>query len=558
MAGDIFIEVSIIVFIAIIISAVMRLLKQPLIIGYIITGLIVSPYGLNLLKSAEEIETFAHIGIVLLLFLVGLNLNPKVIKEVGGVSLITGLGQVVFTSIIGFIIAKAFGFSTIPAIYIAIALTFSSTIIILKLLSDKQDLDKLYGKISVGFLIVQDFVAMFILILLPPLARGGEIGDALLGTLGKGIAIAILLVLTAKYILPKILEFSAKSQEFLFLFSIGWCLIVAAGFYVVDFSMEVGALLAGMMLSAIPYRIGIAAKLRPLRDFFLVMFFIMLGSQMTFGSIEQHIIPIIILSLFVLIGNPLIVMVLMGILGYTKRTGFLAGLTVAQISEFSLIVVALGVTVGHVTTDILSFVTIIGLITIAGSSYMITFADKIYPHIAKYLSIFERKTKAKEDKKLLRNTSHEVIIFGSNRIGRDVLQSFKKNKKKVLVIDYNPEVIETIAKQGYDAMYGDASDPEFMEELKLTKAKMIISTISDIETDIFITRYVHSINPKAIIILVSPQSTKAIELYNAGATYVIMPHFLGGHHASNIIEKNKFNKQKFKKEKEKHLAHLTR
>jgi hypothetical protein len=267
--------------------------------------------------------------------------------------------------------------------------------------------------------------------------------------------------------------------------------------------------------------------------------------------------PLFTLSLFVLIGNPLIVMIIMGFMGFTKRTGFLAGLTVAQISEFSLIFVAMGVALGHVTPEILSFVTFIGLITIAGSSYLIIYADYIYSKISPFLQIFERK-RTNEHKSLIKNKYHDVIIFGTNRIGRNILSSFKKTKKKVLVVDYNPDTIVKIRKEGQECLYGDASDPEVMEEINFQKVKMVISTVSDIETDLFIIRYVKSKNPDAIIILVSQQSIKAAELYDAGANYVIMPHFLGGEHASHIVETHKFNAKKFKKEKEKHLQHLKR
>ncbi|MBW2966591.1 cation:proton antiporter [Candidatus Woesearchaeota archaeon] len=556
MAISIFVELSIIIIIAVVIAGIMRLLKQPLIIGYILTGIIVSPYFLNIVKSTDAIATFAQIGVALLLFMVGLNLNPRIIKDVGKVSLVTGVGQVIFTSVIGFFIGKLLGFSTIVSIYIAIALTFSSTIIIMKLLSDKGDLETLYGRIAIGFLIVQDLIVIVILMVISSIPAGINLTTLALETVFKGIGLLLLLFLISVYIFPWVTKAIARSQEFLLLFSIGWCFAIAALFYYLNFSIEAGALLAGITLSLSPYHYEIGSKLKPLRDFFIILFFILLGSQMVFTNISQYITPIIIFSVFILIGNPLIVMVLMGLLGYTKRNSFLAGLTVAQISEFSLILIVLGVSVGHLTNEILSFVTIIGLITIAGSTYMIIYANKIYPYLSKYLKIFERKGGKVDEHKYHKDGIYDIILFGYNRIGYDILESFKKTKKKFLVIDFDPERITKLAKEGFDCKYGDANDSELLNELKFSKTKMVVSTIHNLDTNLLLINKIRESNKKAIITVVSHQIDEAMKLYDAGATYVLMPHFLGGHHVSTMIEEYGLNLNKFLKEKIVHIKHL--
>ncbi len=568
-------ELSIIIGITVLIAGIMKLLKQPLIIGYILTGIIVGPRLLNIISSTETISILSHIGVALLLFIVGLSLSPRVIKEVGKVSSITGVGQVIFTSLIGFFISRLLGFSTVVSVYVAIALTFSSTIIIMKILSDKGDIRTLYGKISIGFLIVQDLIAIIILMVISSIPAGFDFTNLVFGTILKGFGLLVLLFLVgiyilpkvtkiiAKslflvgiYILPKVTKIIAKSQEFLLLFSIGWCLALASLFHYLNFAMETGALIAGITLSLSPYRYEISSKMRPLRDFFVVLFFILLGSQMGFADVSLYIIPIIILSAFILIGNPLIVMTLMGLLGYTKRNSFLAGLTVAQISEFSLILIALGVKIGHLSNEILSFVTAIGLITIAGSSYMIIYANRIYPHISKYLKIFERKGSKVDEHKYHKEGIYDIILFGYNRIGYDLLESFKKIKKKFLVVDYNPETIMDLAKEGTDCRYGDASDSELLNELNFSKAKMIYSTIPDFDTNLLLINKIKECNKKAIIIVVSHQIDEAIELYDKGATYVLMPHFLGGRYASTLIEKHGLDFDKFLNEKITHIEHL--
>jgi Kef-type K+ transport system membrane component KefB len=399
MVETIFIELSTVVILAVIISGTLRLLKQPLIIGYIITGIVVGPLFLDIVKSAELVSALSHFGIVFLLFIAGLSLNPRVLKSVGKVSLITGVGQVMFTTFVGFFIAKLLGFSDISSLYIAIALTFSSTIIIVKLLSDKGDLQLLYGRISVGFLIVQDVIAVFILMLISSSTGGFEISSLSAESIMIGLGLLSLIALFGIFGLPRVTRIVARSQELLLLLSIGWLLFLSVSFGYLGFSIEIGALFAGIMLSVSPYHYEIKLKMNILRDFFILFFFVLLGSQMVFMNVTESLVPILVFSAFILIGNPLIVMVLMGMMKYTKRNSFLAGLTVAQISEFSLILVALGVKVGHVSNEILSVVTATGLITILGSTYMIMHANRLYPRISRFLDVFERSGKKVDEHK---------------------------------------------------------------------------------------------------------------------------------------------------------------
>jgi len=551
---SIFTELTIVLVIALAISFVMRLLKQPLIIGYIITGIIISVF--NIVQSNDAISVFSQIGIALLLFMVGLNLNPRLIKGLGLVSIITGVGQVVFTSLIGFFILRLMNFSIVSSLYVSLALAFSSTIIITKLLSDKGTIDSLYGKISIGFLIVQDLIAIFLLMMIPSFSSVNNIVNMLFNSLFKGLFLIIMLILFSIYLMPRLMKSIAKSQEFLFLFSIGWALVVSTIFYYARFSIEIGALLAGISLSISSYRYEISSRMKPLRDFFIIIFFIFLGSQMVFTDIIIYIIPIIVLSFFVLLGNPLIVMILMGILGYTKRTSFLAGLTVAQISEFSFILILLGINLGHLSNDILSFVTMIGLITIAGSTYFVYYGEKIYSYLSRYLNIFEKKGRKIDERRYQKHKSYDIILFGYNRIGYDLLESFKKLRKKFLIVDYNPEVIKNLIKKRISCIYGDASDSELLNQLNIADAKMFVSTIPDMETNMLLINIIRKLNKNAIIIVVSHDIDDAMSLYKEGATYVIMPHFLGGHHTSMMIEDYGLNIKKFQKEKLLHIKHL--
>ncbi|MBD3164923.1 sodium:proton exchanger [Candidatus Woesearchaeota archaeon] len=556
MLESLFIELSLIIILATLIAAIVRLLKQPLIIAYILTGIIASPYVLDIVPPPENIETFAHIGIALLLFMVGLSLNLKNIKDVGKVAIATAVGQVVFTTSAGFLIGKWLGFSTISSIYIAIAISFSSTIIIMKLISDKGDIESLYARIAVGFLIVQDIIAVFALLFVSSISKGADFANLITNLLFVGVGLTVGLFLMSIYVLPKITKLVAKSQEYLLLFSLGWCFAISSIFYYFNFSIEIGALLAGISLAASPYRYEISSKLRPLRDFFLILFFIYLGDQLIFGDIKLYILPVIILSALILFGNPLIVLILMGLSGYTKKNSFFAGLTVAQISEFSLILITLGVAVGHIDKSLLTIITMIGLITITACTYMVTYSKNIYSHLSNFLSIFEKKGAKIDEHKYHHEKGYDILLLGYNRISYDLVHSLKKLRKDFLIVDYNPETIKKLAEEGLHCRYGDVGDIELLNELNLTKAKMVISTVPDFDTNLLLISKIRERNKKAIIIVISHQIDESLKLYDEGASYVIMPHFLGGSHASAMIEENKLDINKFLQHKIAHIEYL--
>lgn len=561
----IFVEVSLIIALATVVSIVMKLFRQPLVVGYIATGILVGPYVLNLLHSKDELELFSKIGIAVLLFIVGLTLNPDIVREVGKTSLVTGIGQVVFTSVIGFLIVLALGFDIVSALYASIALTFSSTIIILKLLADRGDTNKLYGKISIGFLLVQDLVATIILVVVTVL--GGAVAIQGAGT-GKvagevtmlfllGTAVTIVLYLISKYVLPKLFTLIAGNQEVLFIFSIAWGLGLASLFYVIGFSIEIGALIAGVLLAVSPFAYEIGARMKPLRDFFILIFFILLGAQMVLSDVSVIIIPAIILSLFVLIGNPLIVFILMNVLGYRNKTGFMAGLTVAQISEFSLILVALGYSVGHISEQVVSLVTLVGVITIAGSTYLILYADPLYDRLKKILSLLAIKKKIQKELKSKEAVS-EIVVFGYDRVGHDFVAAAKEITQKYIVVDYNPQSIKRLVAEGVPHRYGDAEDVEFLDEIRVHDARLVISSIPDYKVNALLVRFYRKRNADGIIVVIAHTIADAKELYLAGASYVVMPHYLGAHHASLLMGKHGFDPEGFMKERNLHLSKMAK
>lgn len=388
---ELFLELTSIVVLATVISIIFKFLKQPLIVSYIVTGVLLGPYFLNTIHTTDYINLFSNIGITILLFIVGLNLKPSVVKEVGKVSLLGGLGQILLTTVLGFAISLLLGISLIHAMYVGIALSFSSTIVILKLLSDKNELPKVFGKVTVGILLVQDLVAIVFLLMISALAgaHSANILDTASFLILKLIIAGLCVYLVSRYLLSYAIHHLAQTQEILFLFSIAWGLGLASVFYLIGFSVEIGALIAGVSLSVTPFADSIASRLKPLRDFFIVLFFILLGSSLMLSNIPQLLFATVALSIFVLLVKPFIVFILMNLLGYKTKQGFQTGISLAQVSEFSLILAALGLSIGKLDTETVSLITLTALITIGGSSYFMLFSDEIYPFVENALKKFE-------------------------------------------------------------------------------------------------------------------------------------------------------------------------
>jgi Kef-type K+ transport system membrane component KefB len=553
MHSDIFVELSLILAVTALIAMIMRLLKQPLIIGYILTGIIAGPSFLDLVNEPEIIESLGKFGIALLLFIVGLGLNYKVVKEVGRTAVLTGVGQVLFTTIIAYVLVQSLGFNGADALFVAVAMAFSSTIIILKLLNDKKEQNKLYGKIAIGFLLVQDILATIALVLASASGSGSlEIDDLILLVL-KGAALFSGLWLITQFILKPTAKFLSRSQELLFLFTLAWGFGVGAVFKEVGFSLEIGALVAGVSMAGLHYATDVASKMRPLRDFFLVVFFIALGATLNLAEVWSVLSTALILSTLVLVGNPIIVMSIMGLLGYTKKNSFKAGLAVAQISEFSIIFVLLGSSNGQISSETVSLVTVVALITIAVSSYMFVYADNLYAFLQRYLSLFERR-KVRDERTPKR--SYEAIVFGYRKGGHEFTKTLASMNSKFLVIDYDPDVIDVLNNKNIDFLYGDANDAELLEELDLTKLKLVIITITDFRTNTYLLQHIERTNPHCVVICHSESVHEAAELYTLGASYIMLPHYIGNERISAFIRKNGFKKAEYKKFHDKHIEYL--
>src|SRR3989344_2488875 len=297
--SEVLFYLSLVIIIATALTILVRAIKQPPIIAYLLAGVLVGPLFLNLIPSgelAEMFQLFARIGVAFLLFIVGLSLDLRVLKEVGGVASTAGIIEVIITGSIGFIISVNLGFSHVASIYIAAALAFSSTVVVVKILSDKGEIDTLHGRIALGILIVEDFIAALVIMIIPIIETGTY--ATILAELGKITLLIIAILAVSALSFTKLTHYLAKSQEVLFLFGIGWALTIAALFNYLGFSLEIGALIAGMSLASTKYTIELSSKIKPLRDFFIVLFFVFFGSQLTTISNPEIIKQAAIFSVF--------------------------------------------------------------------------------------------------------------------------------------------------------------------------------------------------------------------------------------------------------------------
>jgi Kef-type K+ transport system membrane component KefB len=528
IAQESFYEFAVILLLAAILGGIGQLLKQPLIVMFIALGIIVGPSVLNIVKSHEKIHLLAEIGISILLFIVGLKLDFRIIKSVGRIALLTGIGQVLFTSLVGYFIGLMLGFSSLQSFYIAVALTFSSTIIIVKLLSDKKEIDSLHGQIAIGFLIVQDIVVILVMIVLSSMQQnnGGSFTDDILRTGLAGTILMAITLLFMKVIIPRISGFLGKSQELLVLFAIAWAVSLAAFGEMMGFSGEVGAFLAGVSLASSEFKEVISSRLISLRDFLLLFFFINLGSNLDLSVIGSQLPSAIVFSLFVLIGNPIIVLIIMGVMGYRKRTSFLAGLTVAQISEFSLIFAGLGLTVGHINEEIVGLITLVGLITIGLSTYLILYSHSIYKAIAPALSLFEKKTTSEivinDDS---RNKPYDVILIGLGRLGGTLADMMDEHSEiTYLGVDFDPSVISEWREKGRSIVYGDIEDPGLMDMVPFGHCRVIVCSIPDVELTIHLKKSLNNVSYKGKFFATAATEKDSERLLQFGIDNLLRPH----------------------------------
>jgi Kef-type K+ transport system membrane component KefB len=525
--GDVFTETGAVLAVAAVVSAVAAWLRQPLIAAYIASGLLVGPACLGWVTRGDPLELLAHMGVALLLFVVGLKLAPQLIRTLGWIVLKVSLAQVVITVVLASGLALLLGFSPAAAGYLAAGLSLSSTVVIVKLLSDKGEGDSLHGRLALGVVIVQDVLVVVAMALLTALASAaGDVPmhDVLL-QLVEGALLLLGIAVFARYGLGRLLGFLARSPELLTLAAIAWAVALAATGHAVGLSKEVGALVAGVALATTPYREVIAVRLTGLRDFLLLFFFVELGTQVSFDLLEGQWVPILAFSGFVLLGKPLVIMALVGRAGFHRRTLGLTGLYMGQVSVFSLIFAGMGHNLGHLDAATVGVMTLVALITITCSGYLIDYAHPVYGWLAPWLGRFERgdHRRASAPRRPEEAVKGDVILFGLGRFGERMAINLAAHDMAVLGVDFDPELVRGGGALGIAARYGDAADPEAVGSLPLEGARWVVSSIRSREVNLTLLEALRRHGYRGRVAVAAHADADVPVLKAAGADLVLLP-----------------------------------
>jgi Kef-type K+ transport system membrane component KefB len=548
---DIIFEIGMLVIFAGLGTYIAKLTKQPLVPAYVISGIVVGQL-LGIVTNHELISQLSEFGIAFLLFMVGLEMEFKKLKDIGVVSFVVGLIQMATIFIAGYFVTNLLGFTRTEAIYLGLVIAFSSTMVVIKILSDKLETNTLHGRLIIGVLVVQDILAIAALSYLASTANTSTVGYLFFA---KILLVLALGILVSKFIFPKVFEFAAKSRELLLTTALSVCFLFALLFHSIGLSLTVGAFVAGVLLANLPYNIEIVGTVRPLRDFFAILFFTSLGLQLVTDGLSTLIFPIIILLLLVLIAKPVVLHFALRMMGHKSRTSFLTATSLAQVSEFSLIIVMLGIRFGAIPQNILTLTVLLAIATMTFTSYFMNYEEVIYRRFMAFLHRMGWKAKHHKDA-AEHKLFYDVILCGYDRIGYSLLKSLHSQEKKVVVIDFNPDVIKKLHRMNIDCIYGDICDPEVFYRLDFKNAKIVISTANSYEDNVLMLQKVKGANRYVPTIVTAHKIDQALELYRKGADYVILPHFLGGDMVSNLLPDFEANQLQMLILKYKHINDL--
>ena len=535
-----FAEVAALLLAAALLGGLALWLRQPLILAFIVVGVLQGPAVLGWVTAADEIDLLAKVGIALLLFVVGLKLDLRLVRSLGLLALAAGVGQMMFSGLVGYALCRVFGLEALASLYVAMALALSSTIIVVKLLSDKREIDGLHGRTAVGVLIVQDMAVLLVMLGLTAFG-GGEPGlgiwSAAAEILVQSVVMLGLMVLAVRYVFPVLLHRLAASSELLVLFAVAWAVALAAAAEWIGFSKEVGAFLGGVSLASSPYREAIGARLVSLRDFLLLFFFIDLGARLDLGLLGGQAGLAVALSVSVLVGKPFVLLAILGSLGYRKRTGFLTGVSLSQISEFSLILATLGLSLGHVDRATLSLITLVAIVSVAVSTYLTLYAHPLYERLGPWLRVFERRVPHPEELASGARSGEplDVILFGLGRYGGQIARGLVARGRNVLGVDFDPQTVRAWRREGLSARYGDAHDPELLPTLPLGRASWVVSTAVERDVNTALLAALRSHHFQGRVALRAHDTHDVDALMQAGADVVLEPFRDGAREAVEML-----------------------
>ncbi len=530
--NNIFVQLAIILGLSSVLGFITYKLKLPLVIAYLIGGLLISLVGFFNVGGSIVLEFLPEIGIAFVLFLVGMELDLREIRSFGRQILLAGILQILITTTLGTFIVQSFGFSLAESIYLGIGLSFSSTIVVIKLLIEKKDLKSLYGKLSIGILLLEDLLAVVLLLGLTSttslLGTGLTQAFPILAFMGKVLVLFSIALILNHYILGALFKAVSESTELLFLTALAWCFVFISLAIFMGFSVVIGAFLAGVALASSPYHFQIQGKVKPMRDFFVALFFVYLGTKVNFDYIAQTYWLILIFTAYAVVVKPAIFILLLGTLGFRKHTMFHVAINLSHISEFSLIILLVGLDIGVVSPQTLTIIASSGVLSLIISSVSISKASQIYRIVTNWIGFFERKNLYRVDNIKSYELEDHVVVIGAHRVGGEIVKFLRKEKHPLVVLDFNPHQVESLLGEQVQVIYGDMGDPEILDILNLDKAKMIISTAQDVSDNKTLLEDLKLRHSAAKVIVRAETIKDAQGLYKAGADFVIIPEVMAG------------------------------
>ncbi len=530
---NIFLQFAVVLSLASLYGFCVLKLKLPLVVAYLLAGVTLSIVSVFDLHHTGIFSFLPEIGIAFVLFLIGMELDLREIKALGKPIVLASLGQILLSSLAGFAIAGALGFNATESLFLGLGLSFSSTVVVIKMLLEKRDLTSLYGKLAIGILLLEDLVAIIVLM-------GISVGSSMfqLGLQNslpfvtfalKAVGLFFLTFILSKYVLERVFDAVAKSVELLFLTALTWCFIFTALAIVSGFSVVIGAFLAGVALASSPYHLQIQGKIKPLRDFFVTLFFVYLGTEAKVADLIAHPVAILILTLYAITIKPLVYLAILGIFGFRKHTMFQTALNLSQVSEFSLVMLLVGFKAGLVSQSTLSVMAAVGVLSIVISSIMVSQSKRIYLFVTPLIKFFESKKRHFLETDINEELEDHIVVIGAHRVGEPVINFLKKQKLPFRVVDFNPHTVEMLRSQDIDVVFGDISDPEIIDSLGLEKAKLIISTIITMPDNEMLLEECHRRKVQAKIVVRAADAMHAKALKDLGADYVILPETVSSH-----------------------------
>lgn len=542
ITSSLFLQLAIILGLSSVLGFFVRLFKLPLLVAYLLAGVMLSAVSLFDLHQSQALTFLPDIGIAFVLFFIGMELDLKELKSLGKPIFFGAVGQIVITSVFGFSVASILGFNQTESLFLGIGLSVSSTIVAVKMLLERKDLTSLYGKLTLGILLLEDLVSILILMGLSVSSSILHIGlqnssPFIALTVKAGILFGLAWIF-ARFILTHIFESVAKSTELLFLVSIAWCFIFISVAQLLGFSVVIGAFLSGVALANSPFHFEIQGKVKPLRDFFVMLFFIYLGSQVNFKSLSEVLPLILIFTGYAIFLKPIIFLLILGAFGFRKHTIFQTAVSLSQISEFSLIIMILGVQMGIIPEKMLTAMALAGVLSIILSSILIGTSKTIFKYLSPFIGIFEhgKFVHNSESKKDAITMQDHVILIGAHRMGGQIAEFLRKENIPLFILDFNPKVIQSLAQKGMNALYGDIGDPEILELLNLSSAKLIISTATDRGDNLMLLSEIKKRRVGAVVVVRAQSSDDAQVLYKAGADYVILPEVVAGEYILGALK----------------------